>query len=92
MPGKKKTGSASKAPVVPKFGLDGARVFERRKHLKLSQMDLAMRLNAHGWKATPQVISRVENGHKDLVSGCVAAYARALECSSDFLLRLNEKP
>lgn len=59
----------------------GKRINEKRKSLRLSQEELAERV-----EVTKQTVSRAENGQRELGAKNVARLAKALETSADYLL------
>ncbi len=65
----------------------GSRIKERREILKLSQLALAYRINS-----TPTQIFRYEKGENDPTGKVLAALARALDTSTDYLLGLVDDP
>ena len=60
----------------------GKRIYELRKHLRLSQEELAARANT-----TKQTISLAEKGKQDLRAGNAAKIAEAPGVSTDYLLK-----
>ena len=60
----------------------GERIAARRKELGLSQEELAKRL---GNKSRASVCT-VEKGKEDLTTSRLLAYARALDCTSEYLM------
>jgi len=64
----------------------GQRVLLQRRALKLSQRQLAERSGI-----PTQVISNVERGKQDVFAQRMAALAKALKVSTDYLLGLREK-
>jgi len=59
----------------------GKRIHEKRKSLRLSQEELAERV-----EISKQTVSRAENGQRELGAMSVARLAKALETSADYLL------
>jgi len=78
---------ARKAPQPAPLGLDGARVRTARERAGMTQMDLAYAIGADGGN-----VSAIETGRRDAQSTKVAALARALNVSADWLLGLTDDP
>jgi len=74
------------APARP-LGVDGARVRAAREAAGLTQMALAILAEVDGAN-----VSAIETGRRDASSRKVAALARALNVSADYLLGLTDDP
>jgi transcriptional regulator with XRE-family HTH domain len=59
---------------------------QRRERLKMSQATLAKKL-----RTTIPIVSRIENGRRDMVVPEFAAYARALRMKASTVLRAAER-
>ena len=69
-----------------KKNICGERVHEARRKLKLSQEQLAARLQVSGVNIERDSISRIEIGTRFVADYELAALAHALEVSVDYLL------
>jgi transcriptional regulator with XRE-family HTH domain len=67
------------------------RLRERRRELKLTQMDVAARLCAHGAEMTNRTLSSMENG-RGLHLGWLPELAAVLDCTVSYLLGLTCDP
>jgi transcriptional regulator with XRE-family HTH domain len=67
------------------------RLRERRRELKLTQMDVATRLCAQGAEMTNRTLSAMENG-RGLDLGWLPELAVVLDCTVSYLLGLTEDP
>jgi transcriptional regulator with XRE-family HTH domain len=67
----------------------GARMVARREHLNLSQADVAQRV---GGKTSLEQISHYEHERRSPGAQAIVDLARALECSTDYLLGVKELP
>lgn len=63
----------------------------RRRELKLTQMDVAARLCAHGTEMTNRTLSAMENG-RGLDLGWLPELADVLDCTVSYLLGLTDDP
>src|ERR1039457_4989058 len=75
---------------VRKVGLDpkviGARIKEKRQQIKLSQKELAEKI-----EVTPSAINQYEKGDKIPSSEKIISLAKTLGISSDYLLGVSEE-
>ena len=68
--------------MTEQLGIEmGKRINERRKQLRLSQEEMAERVNS-----SKQTISLWENGHTEILAGNIVKIAEALDISTDYLL------
>lgn len=67
--------------------MQGLRIYQRRKALGLSQEELADRVGT-----SQKQISKYENGINDATGNVLAALARALDTTTDYLLGLTDDP
>jgi DNA-binding XRE family transcriptional regulator len=67
------------------------RIRERRRELKLTQMDVAARLCAYGAEMSNRTLSSMENG-RGLDLGWLPELAEVLDCTVSYLLGLTEDP
>lgn len=67
------------------------RLRERRRELKLTQMDVAARLSEHGTDMTNRTLSAMENG-RGLDLGWLPEFAAVLDCTVSYLLGLTSDP
>ena len=67
------------------------RLRERRRELKLTQMDVAERLSAYGTEMTNRTLSCMENG-RGLDLGWLPELAAVLDCTVSYLLGLTNDP
>jgi transcriptional regulator with XRE-family HTH domain len=75
------------APEVLTLGFRGDRLKEQRELAKLTQMDVAVAIGS-----APSYVSFLERGGADVAGSRVAAMARILPCSADYLLNLTDDP
>ncbi len=66
--------------------ISGKRVREARKRLKLSQADLAARLQTDGVNIERDSVSRIELGTRFVADYELAALSRALGVTTDYLI------
>ena len=74
-----------------KYNCSGARICDRRKELKLSQEQLAAKLQLAGLEISQRAISRVENGLRVVPDFELKYFADALEVSPLWLLGCHDK-
>lgn len=67
------------------------RLRERRRELKLTQLDVVAKLHAHGAELTNRALSSMENG-RGLDLGWLPELATALDCTVSYLLGLTGDP
>jgi transcriptional regulator with XRE-family HTH domain len=67
------------------------RLRERRRELKLTQLDVVTRLHGHGAEMTNRALSSMENG-RGLDLGWLPELADALDCTVTYLLGLTADP
>ena len=67
------------------------RLRERRRELKLTQLDVVAKLHAHGAELTNRALSAMENG-RGLDLGWLPELAIALDCTVSYLLGLTADP
>ena len=67
------------------------RLRERRRELKLTQLDVVNRLHEHGVELSNRALSSMENG-RGLDLGLLPELAAALNCTVSYLLGLTEDP
>jgi DNA-binding XRE family transcriptional regulator len=67
------------------------RIRERRRQLKLTQMDVADRLRAYGAEMSNRTLSSMENG-RGLDLGWLPELAEVLDCTVSYLLGLTDDP
>ena len=67
--------------------LHAERLRQRRAFLKLTQQDVAGRAGVH-----QQNIARWESGKQDIAGDALARLAKALNCTTDWLLGLVDQP
>jgi transcriptional regulator with XRE-family HTH domain len=67
------------------------RLRERRRALKLTQLDVVTRLHDHGAEMTNRALSSMENG-RGLDLGWLPELATALDCTVTYLLGLTDDP
>jgi|SRR5689334_24006716 len=84
----KPAATARKEAVEPApLRLSGFRVRQRREELAWKQSDLSHRLGVHA-----SYVSEIERDRIDVAGSKVAAIARILAVSSDWLLNLSDDP
>ncbi len=69
-----------------KFNCSGPRIRERRTELRLSQEQLAAKLQLEGMEITQRAISRIETGQRIVPDFEVPYFADALDVSPLWLL------
>lgn len=67
------------------------RLRERRRELKLTQLDVVAKLHGHGAELTNRALSAMENG-RGLDLGWLPELATALDCTVSYLLGLTSDP
>lgn len=67
------------------------RLRDRRRELKLTQLDVVAKLHAHGAELTNRALSAMENG-RGLDLGWLPELATALDCTVSYLLGLTGDP
>jgi transcriptional regulator with XRE-family HTH domain len=67
------------------------RLRERRRELKLTQLDVVAKLHGHGSELTNRALSAMENG-RGLDLGWLPELASALDCTVSYLLGLTADP
>jgi transcriptional regulator with XRE-family HTH domain len=67
------------------------RLRERRRELKLTQLDVVAKLHAQGAELTNRALSAMENG-RGLDLGWLPELATALDCTITYLLGLTTDP
>jgi len=67
------------------------RLRDRRRELKLTQLDVVAKLHAHGAELTNRALSSMENG-RGLDLGWLPELATALDCTVSYLLGLTGDP
>lgn len=75
-----------------KKNISGGRIREARLKLRLSQADLAARLQVEGILIERDSISRVEIGTRFVPDYEIPLFAKVLHVSSDWLLGLTDRP
>lgn len=83
--------SAAADRVRERHWICAQRLRERRRELKLTQMDVAARLCAHGTEMTNRTLSSMENG-RGLDLGWLPELAVVLDCTVSYLLGLTDDP
>ena len=75
-----------------KKNISGGRIREARLKLRLSQVDLAARLQVEGILIERDSISRIEIGARFVPDYEIPLFAKVLHVSSDWLLGLTDRP
>lgn len=83
--------SAAMDKVRERHWICAQRLRERRRELKLTQVDVAARLCEHGAEMTNRTLSSMENG-RGLDLGWLPELAVVLDCTVSYLLGLTDDP
>lgn len=75
-----------------KKNISGDRIREARQKLRLSQVDLAARMQVDGIMIERDSVSRIEIGTRFIPDYEIPLFAKVLHVSSDWLLGLTEYP
>ena len=75
-----------------KKNISGDRIREARQKLRLSQVDLAARMQVEGIMIERDSVSRIEIGTRFIPDYEIPLFAKVLHVSSDWLLGLTEYP
>ena len=75
-----------------KKNISGDRTREARQKLRLSQVDLAARMQVEGIMIERDSVSRIEIGTRFIPDYEIPLFAKVLHVSSDWLLGLTEYP
>lgn len=75
-----------------KKNISGDRIREARQKLRLSQVDLAARMQVEGIMIERDSVSRIEIGTRFIPDYEIPLFAKVLHVSSDWLLELTEYP
>lgn len=75
-----------------KKNISGDRIREARQKLRLSQVDLAARMQVEGIMIERDSVSRIEIGTRFIPNYEIPLFAKVLHVSSDWLLGLTEYP
>ena len=75
-----------------KKNISGDRIREARQKLRLSQVDLAARMQVEGIMIERDSVSRIEIGTRFIPDYESPLFAKVLHVSSDWLLGLTEYP
>lgn len=73
-----------------KKNLSGGRIYEARKKLRLSQQDLAARMQINEIIIERDSISRIESGTRFVADYEIVVFAKVLHVSVDWLLGLED--
>lgn len=71
--------------------ISGERILQLRKANKLSQNQLAIKMQTEGVIMEQDVISRIESGQRILVDYELFALAQIFKVSSDWIIGLSDK-
>lgn len=75
-----------------KKNISGDRIREARQKLRLSQIDLAARMQVEGINVERDSISRIEIGTRFIPDYEIPLFAKVLHVSVDWLLGLTDYP